>query len=183
MGRKYERKSERGSDSESLKEAAQAVRKGEMSVRKAALSHSVPRTTLQRYLSTSEEELQSSSYKNCKTANLVFTEQMETMLAQHIRDLDHRYHGIGPAKARELAWEFGKMNKITRMPHSWETNHKAGVDWLRALWKEMNSLAASPRQHHWEDLLHSTRQQSLSSSITLQRSIADTVFNLRTSTT
>lgn len=69
--RRNEGKSERGSDSESLKKAVQAVTKGEVSVGKVALSHSVPRTSLQRYLSISEEERQRSSYKNCKIVNLV----------------------------------------------------------------------------------------------------------------
>lgn len=50
---------------------------------------------------------------------------MDTMLAQYIRDLDHRYHGIGPSKVSELTWEFDKMNQITGMPYSWETNQKA----------------------------------------------------------
>lgn len=133
MGRKYERKSQRGCDAESLKKAAEAVEKAEMSVRKAAHSYDVSRTSLQRYLSTPNDDRHSSSYQNCKTANLVFTEQMETMLAQHIRDLDHRYHGIGPAKARELAWEFGKRNQSSRMPRSWEVNQKAGKFLLQPL--------------------------------------------------
>lgn len=126
MGRKYKRKSERGTDAESLKRAAETVTKGELSVRKAAVNYGVPRTSLQRYLSTPEDSRCGSSYQNCKTANQVFTQQMEMILAQHIRDMDHRYHGIGPSKARELAWEFANQNQITRIPPSWEANKSAG---------------------------------------------------------
>lgn len=117
MGGTYKRKTQQGCDAEILKRAAASVSKGEMSVRKAASSYEVPRTTLHRYVSRPEADCQS-SYHNCKKAYMVFTEEMEDLMAQHVRDLDHRYHGIGPVKARELAWEFGKRNGITRMPQN-----------------------------------------------------------------
>ena len=56
MGRKYKRKSDRGCDLEPLKSAAEAVRKGEMSTRKAVTVFQVPRTTLQRFLSKPEAD-------------------------------------------------------------------------------------------------------------------------------
>lgn len=133
MGHKHKRKSEQGTEVESLKRPAEAVTKGELSVRKAAVNYGIQRTSLQRYLSTPENSRCSSSYQNCKTSNQVFTQQVKMMLAQHIRDMDHRYHGIGPAKARELTLEFAKQNKVTRMPpklgskimwEQWQNNEK-----------------------------------------------------------
>ena len=52
----------------------------------------------------------------------------EQELAQHIRDLDDRFHGLNPVKCRELAYEYAQRNKDCgiNIPPSWVENKLAG---------------------------------------------------------
>ena len=59
---------------------------------------------------------------------------------KHIRDLDRRFHGIGPVKVRELAYEFAKRNQISKMPEKWDETQRAGADWLKGF-MERNRLS------------------------------------------
>lgn len=45
----------------------------------------------QKYLGTPSDNQETSNYKNGRTANLVFTETMEELLANHIKDVDRWY--------------------------------------------------------------------------------------------
>ena len=133
-----------------------------MSVRKAATSYNVRRTTLQRYLAVSEEERPVNSYQNCQTANMVFSQQMEAVLAQHIRDLDDRYHGIGPSKARELAWEFAKKNNVGHIPPSWESNQAAGRETARSFTNHESVITYKPKPTAVCNIIYSLYQYNVS---------------------
>lgn len=85
----------------------------------------VSRTTLQRYISMTPQERLASGYEQCRNLNLTIPLFMEKALANHIKDLDNRYHGLNPSKCMELAYEFAKQNDIS-MPDSWTTNSSAG---------------------------------------------------------
>lgn len=126
MGRLYKRKTDRVVDKEGLSKAAEQVKDGKMSVRGAAAHFNVSRTTLQRYINmTAQERLTSWGYQQCRNLNLTIPPFMEKALADHIRDLDNRYHGLTPSKCRALAYEFAMHNNIS-MPESWTTNSSAG---------------------------------------------------------
>lgn len=125
MGRAYKRKTARAVDKEGLSKAAEQVKDGKMSVRAAATNFGVSRTTLQRYISMTPEERLASGYEQCKNLNLTIPPFMEKSLADHIKDLDNRYHGLTPSKCMELAYEFAKHNEIS-MPDSWTANSSAG---------------------------------------------------------
>jgi len=50
---------------------------------------------------------------------------MEVELANHVKNLDDRFHGLTPMKVRDLAYGFAKAKNIT-LPTSWTLNRTAG---------------------------------------------------------
>lgn len=125
MGRKYKKKTTRGANLQNLAEAAKLVEEGNSSVRGAAVLCNVPNATLQRYIKSTEDERNAFGYSKCVSANMVFTAELEEMLASHVKDLDNRYHGITPTKCMELAYEFAHQNDVI-IPKSWVANKAAG---------------------------------------------------------
>ena len=59
----------------------------------------------------------------------VFTNQMETDLAEHCIEMVQRYHGLTIDKVKQVAYEFATRNNIA-VPESWEKNKRAGKDWV-----------------------------------------------------
>ena len=53
-----------------------------------------------------------SGYQNCKIKNLIFPPEMETELAQHIKDLAASYHGLSKEKCRSLTYEYAMRNRV-----------------------------------------------------------------------
>lgn len=125
MGRKYNKKTTRGVDIAQLVGAAKLVAEGKSSTRKAAKAFDVPNTTFQRYLNSSEEEKKEFGYTKCRSANMVFTIELEQLLATHVKDMDNRYHGLSVKKCTELAYEFAIRNHLS-VPNSWVEKHSAG---------------------------------------------------------
>uniref|UniRef100_A0A8C6SD43 HTH psq-type domain-containing protein n=1 Tax=Neogobius melanostomus TaxID=47308 RepID=A0A8C6SD43_9GOBI len=99
---------------ESLKKAAEQHEKHGVSVRKAAANFGLSNSTLQRFLKQNEDGRANFGYQNCKT------------LAEHIRELDHQFHGLTARKCRALAYEFARRNHLEKTPKGWEENRMAG---------------------------------------------------------
>lgn len=110
MGRIYKKKTTRGVDIAQVEGAAKMITEGKASIRKAAKGLDIPNTTLQRFIGSSEEERKTFGYTKCRSTNLVFTPELEILLANHVKDLDNRYHGLTAKKCMELAWEFATQN-------------------------------------------------------------------------
>lgn len=125
MGRVYKRKTTHATDQEGLRNAAEKVMVSKMPVRTAARMFKVPRTSLQRYIDLSPDDRASMGYAGCSTKNLVIPPAMEAALANHIKDMDNRYHGLSVAKCSSLAYEFAVLNGI-KVPGAWTENGSAG---------------------------------------------------------
>ena len=69
----------------------------------------------------------------------IFPLQVENDLAQHIKELSDRFHGLSVTKFRAIAYEYAKSNCIP-IPESWDREEKAGKDWFLSF-KDRNKLA------------------------------------------
>ncbi|CAB4067659.1 unnamed protein product [Lepeophtheirus salmonis] len=92
MGRVYKRKTTRAIDKEGLAKAAEQVKDGRISVRGAGMN--------------------CGGYEQCRNLNLTIPPFIEKLLANHIKDLENRYHVLTTSEYMELAFEFGKGNDI-----------------------------------------------------------------------
>lgn len=126
MVRSRSRKTTRGADPDKLKLASIDVREHNVSVRKAAEAHGIPKTSLQRYMSSSSPAKRHwSSYGHVADAQRVFSLQQETTLADHIKTLDNLFHGLSAQQCRELAYRYASANEANTPP-SWNRNEIAG---------------------------------------------------------
>ena len=126
MVRNYKRKTDRGFSQEYINEALKFWSEG-ATLSQTVSSYKIPATTLKRHRNKA-----SGVYKRCSEVKMIFTNDMETQLAQHLRNLDSRFHGLTPIKCRELAFEYADKNKVQLIiPTSWIRNKAAGEDWLR----------------------------------------------------
>lgn len=126
MVRNYKRKTERGASQEQIDAALKFWSEG-ATLNQTVSTYSIPATTLKRHKKNA-----SGVYKKCSDVKMVFTHEMEAELAQHLRNLDNRFHGLTPIKCRELAFEYANKNKThLSIPPSWIKNKAAGEDWLR----------------------------------------------------
>lgn len=128
MPRIYKRKTAWGqtplSDMES---AAAEVMEGRMSIREAARARHIDKTTLCRFLKKKREkgEVKTVGWASVASARRVFSTEMEEDLANHLKTLSDQFHGLGPLKCRELAFEFALKNNIP-VPENWTRKESAG---------------------------------------------------------
>ena len=142
MPRKYIRKTERAAvPFDVMKRAADAFTAG-ASLREVARNFNIDRATLHRFILKSKgkanDEVQT-GYSRLSACKRIFPLQMENDLAQHIKELSDRFHGLSVTKCRALAYEFAKSNCIP-IPESWDREEKAGKDWFLSF-KDRNKLA------------------------------------------
>ncbi|XP_063241776.1 uncharacterized protein LOC134541949 [Bacillus rossius redtenbacheri] len=139
MSSSYKRKSERKLifSEEILNEARNRILNGE-SQQKVA-----------KYLGTKESMLR----KRLKAGSIpvslgrlkrVFTPAQEQELADHIRDLDSRFYGIGRKQLMSLAFEYATLNNI---PHRFNNVTKAaGRHWVQDFCKRQNLSLRAPEK-------------------------------------
>uniref|UniRef100_A0A3Q3IWA6 HTH psq-type domain-containing protein n=1 Tax=Monopterus albus TaxID=43700 RepID=A0A3Q3IWA6_MONAL len=132
MPRTYKRKTDRASAPlVELDRAVKEVQKRKI-IRQVAREMKICRMTLKRYMEKKKiAEVIKTGYKRTGLANLVFKENMETELADHIKAPAPMFHGISAMKCRELAFEYAQRNGID-IPASWIREKKAGPDWFTA---------------------------------------------------
>ena len=107
MPRIYERKTVRGSPEDVLQRAADKVKNEKCSIRGTASDFGVNRMTLKRFIKAKEANKDASfGYTNCKTANMVFTPQMDIDLSNHVKKLCKMFHGLSKEKVLKLAYKF-----------------------------------------------------------------------------
>ena len=87
--------------------------------------------TLKRFITKKQNNPSDNiGYANCKTSNMIFSPSMEADLADHIKNLGRRYHGLSKDKCRKLAYEFAVKNGI-KISQKWSDEEKASQDfWL-----------------------------------------------------
>jgi len=139
MPRHYVRKTNRGANLEDLKRARDRVREG-CSIRAAAKDFNIARMTLKRFIEKSnDQQNQIFGYKNCQIKNMIFSSEMETELADHIKTLAEQFHGLTRNKCRALIVEYAVRNEV-KIPDSWQNNGMTGEHfWIS--FKERNRLS------------------------------------------
>lgn len=128
MPRIYKRRTTWGQTPLSEMESAAAeVMEGKMSLREAARERSIDKTTLYRFIKKKKEkgEVKTVGWGAVASAKRVFSPSMEDDLANHFKRLADQFHGLGPMKCRELAFEFAIRNKIP-VPENWTRKACAG---------------------------------------------------------
>jgi len=125
-----------------IKESAQLVANGELSLCESAARSSIAKSTLWHYVN----KLKNANHDNpvqffpkyaCRQ---VFDKNEETMLVEYLIMASKLHHGLSTKAGRFLAFEFGEANKKT-VPISWIYNQTAGEDWLRVFFLTHRSLA------------------------------------------
>ncbi|XP_056322899.1 uncharacterized protein zgc:113274 [Danio aesculapii] len=130
MPRNYIRKTDWGSVTyEELEKAFVEVKRGK-SIRTVAKERKIGRSTLQRYMKKAEERRERTvGYRGTAEAKRVFSEELEEELAENIRIMSERVHGLTTKKCREIAFEFAQKYNIP-VPNNWGEQRLAGRDWL-----------------------------------------------------
>lgn len=144
MPQTYKRKTNRNVDDVRLRNAAEAVESGK-SIRTAAKDFGVDRMTLTRYIAKKKQSVNAVvGYLNCKLMNQVFkNDQMELDLAEHIKGLAARYHGLSKEKCKKLAYEFAVHNDV-KVPQNWVNDGKAGDGFWRKFKQRHNLSIRKP---------------------------------------
>lgn len=112
-------------NTELLRSAQQAIQRDKKSLREASKMFNVNRMTLKRFI----EHGGITGQDRNRFSHTIFTQEEETELSNHIKDLDNRFHGISSEKVCQLAYEYASLNDVST-PKSWTLNKKAGKDWL-----------------------------------------------------
>lgn len=130
MPRNYIRKTDWGSVTyEELEKAFVEVKRGK-SIRTVAKERKIGRSTLQRYMKKAEERRERTvGYRGTAEAKRIFSEELEEELAENIRIMSERVHGLATKKCREIAFEFAQKHNIP-VPNNWGEQRLAGRDWL-----------------------------------------------------
>lgn len=136
MVRTYVRKTQKGSYSEdAMQRALEAVRNKEMSIKRASVVFSVPRTSIHSRLSRQGIN----PVTNLGRFKPVFNAQMELELSEHIIRLEKLFYGLSTADLRRIAFQFAEVNQIS---HPFNKDRKmAGKDWLMSFLKRQGNLS------------------------------------------
>lgn len=119
---------------EAMKKAVYSVVSGEMGYKKAAKTHNVPQSTLERYVTKYRKNPEDFVFKK-KLGHFttVFSAEQEEVLVNYIRDMEARFHGLTSQEMRKLAFELAQKNNIS---NSFDTESGlAGQDWLKGFLK------------------------------------------------
>lgn len=128
MPYKYTRKSTQQSwSAEAMKEAILAVKRDKMPFATAAKQFNVPRNTLKRRVLEKNRDA-TDDKKILGKYRMVFTDDQELELCQHIIDMEQRFYGVTQSNLRNMAYSLATKNNI---PHTFNEEKKmAGKDWL-----------------------------------------------------
>ncbi|KAK6190932.1 hypothetical protein SNE40_002693 [Patella caerulea] len=117
----YKRKTNRGQTPKDIMERAANAVAGGQSIRSTAREFGIDRMTLKRYTERQDEDRQL-GYTPMALCHKVFTPNMETDLANHVKHLADMFHGLS-------------MNRCDK---------KAGLDWWLGFKKRQNFAIRSP---------------------------------------
>ncbi|XP_050499832.1 tigger transposable element-derived protein 4-like [Diabrotica virgifera virgifera] len=137
MPRNYKRVTEKASwREEELQGALRAIQNG-MSLRKAAIKFSIPKSTL-------HERLKNGTAPSGPSLDRkpVFSVEAENALAVQIKKLAKVFYGITPQEVRRCAFGFAQSNNI-RVPFNQERK-MAGKDWERGFISRHNITLRKP---------------------------------------
>lgn len=137
MPRKRIRKTNRHLISEeAVAEAVNACLDGRMSIRIAATTFGLKKTTLQhRVEKARQSDLPAVApikyrFDSKYTHNQVFTKEQESQLKVYLVNCSKMQYGLSYKQVRHFAWQFAQALKI-RYPPVWDLRQEAGEDWLK----------------------------------------------------
>ncbi|XP_011859143.1 PREDICTED: uncharacterized protein LOC105556659 [Vollenhovia emeryi] len=144
MVRHRQKKTNRVHDGEKMKKAIKAVIINEMSLRKAGEIYEINFETLRRYVKKTspvegeniqaEQLILNADLSQHYNSRQIFSEEEEQLLFEYFLTCAELGHGLFSEKARQIAYEFAVRND-KKIPESWRTHQKAGLDWLYAFKK------------------------------------------------
>lgn len=131
-----------------MREAVRAIVEDKKPLRETAREYNIPKSTLQRYViksknlnfdfESSEQDINISfkpNYDNRK----IFTSEEEAMLSDYLQQAAKLHHGLPPAEARKLAYEYAKQ--LNKAPLSWQEKQCAGSDWLDGFMRRAGNIS------------------------------------------
>lgn len=122
MPRRYQRKTETKYKLEDLEKAVHDVRNKILSLGKASIIYSVPKSTIHDYL---KKEIINEPKTGRKA---IFTDAQETELEQHIIKCSKVFYGLTIEMVRKIAFKFAEVNQLK---HNFDkTSQMAGKDWF-----------------------------------------------------
>lgn len=133
MPNKYTRKTTQQSwDANAMREAIEAVKRGEMGFLKASKQFQVPRSTLKRRVKGANK-IATGYTKGLGSRRPVFSAEQETELLAHILDMERRFYGLTLDDVRRLAYQLAVKNKLN---HNFNENKEmAGKIWAQGFRK------------------------------------------------
>ena len=132
---------------DALKTATEKIIKGELSIRKAAASHQIPKNTLARYV-LKVKNTPDGVKVNFRPSNehlLVFNSSEELLLKKYIQDAVNMHHGLSFTQVRRLAFEFAIANN-KNVKCNWTEEKMAGIEWLHSFMRRQSLALRTPEQ-------------------------------------
>lgn len=133
MPRHYERKTTPRYEIEDLRRAIQDVRSKQLTLGKAAIKYSVPKTTL--FKQVNQEVFK----KPKKGRYSVFNKNQEDQLERYILDCCESFYGITPKSLRKIAFTFAEANKLKHKFN--KESQLAGKDWYYSFMSRHPSIS------------------------------------------
>ena len=140
--RMYKRKTDRGrADHEQIMTAVRKVDDTGLPCRNVTYEHGILHCTLRRYCiryrSNGGDGYMRTGYFNAQSVLSIDEEQL---LVDYVQRAAALYYGLNTMEMRRLAYDYAKKLE-KKMPNSWASNEKAGVDWLTGFLKRHREIA------------------------------------------
>ena len=144
MVRTYKRKSTRQSwDETSMRNAVEAVRKGDMGIKKASAAFNVPKTTLRRRARGRNKRAKEGN-KDLGGRKPILSEEIEVDLVGYILKMEEMFFGLTMDDVRKLAYQIAERNKLlegSRDRPVYINRDSFGHDWLKGFLKRHPDIA------------------------------------------
>lgn len=136
MVRHYKRKSARQAwDESAMTNAVDAVKRGEMGIKKASAVYNVPKTTLRRR-ARNKNKRASEGKKDLGGRQPILCEAMETDLVRYIVKMEEMFFGLTMEDVRKLAYQIAvRNNMIEGTSGPYVNKDSFGQDWLKGFLK------------------------------------------------
>lgn len=112
-----------------------------MKLRTAAAIYNIRPNTLFYRVKKYKENLRpkNEDYKSKYTVRQVFTNDEEKILEKYLNKMTKMKYGLTYLRGKKLAYEHAKA--IKKCPEKWETEEKAGIEWINGFMKRHKNLS------------------------------------------
>jgi len=143
MPRIRQRTTNRGTDSEAIKRAAEICIKENKSERSVANQFEICHVSLNRYIKKLKAHRDSGGpLPECgyRPHTRIFNNLQESMLTNYLKNCADMYFGLSTKDVKKLAYEFA-LKLDLKIPPSWTKHEFAGDDWFSSFLKRNNTLS------------------------------------------